>query len=128
MAKLQYIHDESGKPLYVILPLDEYKKLVGRQDDYESVPYHSDAHDDETVPHDDETVPHEVVSIMLDQNISLIAAWRIFRGFSQYDVATRLGTTQSAVSQWEAIDSKPQKKTREKLAELYRCSPSQMML
>ena len=121
MAKLQYIHDESGKPLYVILPLDEYKKLVGRQDDYESVPYHSDAQDDETVP-------HEVVSIMLDQNISLIAAWRIFRGFSQYDVATRLGTTQSAVSQWEAIDSKPQKKTREKLAELYHCSPSQMML
>ena len=121
MAKLQYIHDESGRPLYVVLPLDEYKKLVGRQDDYKSIPYNSDAHDDETVP-------HEVVSIMLDQNISLIAAWRVFRGLSQYDVATKLGTTQSAVSQWEAIDSKPQKKTREKLAELYQCRPAQMTL
>ncbi|MBI3311565.1 MAG: transcriptional regulator, partial [Serratia liquefaciens] len=37
-------------------------------------------------------------------------------------------TTQSAVSQWEAIDSKPQKKTREKLAKLYHCRPAQMAL
>ena len=70
----------------------------------------------------------EVVSIMLNQDVSLIAAWRIFRGLSQYDVAEKLGTTQSAVSQWEAPHSKPQKKTREKLAALYRCQPAQMTL
>lgn len=121
MAKLQYIHDDSGQPLYVVLPLDEYKRLVRQQEDYEPLPYHADKHDDETVP-------HEVVSIMLDQDVSLIAAWRIFRGLSQYDVAEKLGTTQSAVSQWEAPHSKPQKKTREKLAVLYRCQPTQMTL
>ncbi|MEN5281133.1 helix-turn-helix transcriptional regulator [Serratia marcescens] len=121
MAKLQYIHDDSGKPLYVVLPLDEYKKLVSQRNDDESIPYRADEHDDETVP-------HEVVSIMLNQDVSLIAAWRIFRGLSQYDVAEKLGTTQSAVSQWEAPHSKPQKKTREKLAALYRCQPAQMLL
>ncbi|WP_129544709.1 helix-turn-helix domain-containing protein [Serratia sp. 1D1416] len=121
MAKLQYIHDESGKPLYVVLPLDEYKKLVNQRDEYKAISYQADENDDETVP-------HEVISIMLDQDVSLIAAWRLFRGLSQHEVAERLGTTQSAVSQWEAVDSKPQKKTREKLAALYRCRPAQTIL
>ncbi|MGM7962738.1 transcriptional regulator, partial [Yersinia enterocolitica] len=36
--------------------------------------------------------------------------------------------TQSAVSQWEAVDSRPQKKTREKLAAIYKCRAAQMIL
>lgn len=52
----------------------------------------------------------------------------LYRGLSQYDVAEKLGTTQSAVSQWESIDSEPQKKTREQLAILYQCRPEQMIL
>ncbi|TBL56888.1 XRE family transcriptional regulator [Hafnia paralvei] len=47
-------------------------------------------------------------------------------GLSQYDVAEKLGTTQSAVSKWEAQGSKPHKKTRERLAALYNCKPEQM--
>ncbi|EKN3428992.1 helix-turn-helix domain-containing protein, partial [Yersinia enterocolitica] len=60
--------------------------------------------------------------------VSLLAAWRIYRGFSQYEIAKLLGTTQSAVSQWEAVDSRPQKKTREKLAAIYKCRAAQMIL
>ncbi len=88
---------------------------------WEDVPYYADKHDDETVP-------GEVVAIMVDQDVSLQAAWRIHSELSQYVVAEKLGTTRSAVSQWESVDSTPQKKNREKMAALYGCRPEQLML
>ncbi|MEI7340797.1 helix-turn-helix transcriptional regulator [Pectobacterium brasiliense] len=122
MSKLQFINDANGKPQFVVLPINEYERLMSDSDEgYEDIPYIADEHDDETVPND-------VVEIMFRDDVSLLAAWRIHRGLSQYDVAEKLGTTQSAVSQWEAKDSRPQKKTREKLAELYHCRPEQMTL
>lgn len=122
MSKLQFINDVNGKPQFVVLPIGEYEKLMSDSDaGYEEIPYLADEHDSETVPND-------VVEIMFRDDVSLLAAWRIHRGLSQYDVAEKLGTTQSAVSQWEAKDSRPQKKTREKLAELYLCRPEQMTL
>ncbi|QKJ05241.1 helix-turn-helix transcriptional regulator [Yersinia mollaretii ATCC 43969] len=68
------------------------------------------------------------LKITVIEGVSLLAACRIYRGFSQYEIAERLGTTQSAVSQWEAVDSYPQKKTREKLAVIYKCWTAQMTL
>ncbi|QOL13281.1 helix-turn-helix domain-containing protein [Dickeya dianthicola] len=122
MSKLQYINDMNGKPQFVVLPIDVYESLLSNDESgFETIPYAADEHDDETVPND-------VVNIMFRDDISLLAAWRVYRGLSQYDVAERLGTTQSAVSQWEAKDSRPQKKTRQKLAELYGCRPEQMIL
>jgi len=121
MTKLQYISDAEGKPQFVVLPVDEYERLISTAGEWESVPYVASNDDDETIP-------HEVVSIMVEQDVSLLAAWRIYRNMSQYDVAEKLSTTQSAVSQWESVDSKPQKKTRERLAALYSCHPDQMTL
>jgi len=43
-------------------------------------------------------------------------------------VAQKLGITQSAVSQLEALDSRPQKRTREKLAAIYGCKQEQISL
>lgn len=120
MAKLQYIHDEAGEPQFVVLPIAEYQQLISNAK-YDDIPYVAD-HDD------DQTIPNEVVQIMVNDGVSLLAAWRIYRGFSQYEIAELLGTTQSAVSQWEAVDSRPQKKTREKLAEIYKCRAGQMIL
>lgn len=117
----QYIYDEAGKPQFVVLAIADYEKLLADADSrWESIPI--EAGDD-----DDETIPHEVVGIMVDQDVSLQAAWRIHRGFSQYDVAAQLGMTQSAISQLERIESKPQKKTRERLAKLYDCRPEQLI-
>jgi len=88
----QYIYDEASKPQFVVLPVAEYEKLLSdAEGEWESIPI-------EASPEDDETVPHEVVGIMIDQEVSLQAAWRIHRGLSQYDVAEKLGTTQSAIS------------------------------
>ncbi|MEY0256195.1 helix-turn-helix domain-containing protein [Morganella morganii] len=120
MTKLQYINGNDGKPQFVVLPIEEYERLVG-DDDYTEIPYTSASDDYETVPND-------IVQIMLRDDISLLAAWRVYRGLSQYDVADLLNTTQSAVSQWEALNSRPQKKTREKLAKIYNCTPEQLTL
>lgn len=118
----QYIYDEAGKPQFVVLPVAEYEKLLSdAEGEWESIPI-------EASPDDDETVPHEVVGIMIDQEVSLQAAWRIHRDLSQYDVAEKLGTTQSAISQLERAESKPQKKTRERLAKLYDCRPEQLVI
>ncbi|GKW43214.1 MULTISPECIES: helix-turn-helix domain-containing protein [Pectobacterium] len=122
MSKPQFINDMNGQPQFVVLPISEYEKLLSDSDSgYEDIPYVADEYDNETVPND-------VVEIMFRDDVSLLAAWRIHRGLSQYDVAEKLGTTQSAVSQWEAKDSRPQKKTRAKLSEIYHCRPEQMIL
>ncbi|AOR63593.1 helix-turn-helix domain-containing protein [Pectobacterium wasabiae] len=121
---IQVIRDKSGKPEYAVVPYELYQKLIENADDpalYESIPYDRSAEDDVSIP-------HKVVSIHIDQDVSLQTAWRIFRGFSQQEVATALGMTQAAVSQLESPDSKPQKRTREKLAKLYHCEPEQLIL
>lgn len=118
----QYIYDETGKPQFVVLPVAEYERLLSDvEGEWEAIPIEADEHDDEIVP-------HEVVGIMIEQEVSLQAAWRIHRNLSQQYVAEQLGTTQSAISQLERVESKPQKKTRERLAKLYKCRPEQLVL
>ncbi|EYU13227.1 helix-turn-helix domain-containing protein [Photorhabdus aegyptia] len=123
MASIQFITDEHGKKQAVILPMDEYERLLAAADhdeNYQIIPY-------TTEPNDDETIPHEVVSIMVDDEVSLQAAWRIYRGLSQAEVAEKLGIKQAAVSQFEKSE-RPRKATIEKLADLYDCRISQLVL
>ncbi|HDR1420509.1 helix-turn-helix domain-containing protein [Pasteurella multocida] len=121
--KLQYINDTNGKPQFVVLPIEEFKRLTALDDDliFQDVPYQSDHTDNETVP-------NEVINIMFDQDLSLLAAWRVYRGLSQYDVAVKTGLTQSSISQAEKKGSKPQQKTCERLAAIYNCKPEQLFL
>lgn len=87
-----------------------------KEEEWEDVPYESDEYDD--IP-----LPDSVCDIMHREKVSLQAAWRILRGLSQQEVANKLGISQSAVSQLEAIDSRPQKRTREKLGGNIRLHP-----
>ncbi|MHA7847099.1 helix-turn-helix domain-containing protein [Serratia sp. D1N4] len=116
---VQIIRNDKGEPQYAVVPYAEYENLINAKDEWEDVPY---------VPskNDDMTIPNAVVNIMVSQDVSILAAWRIYRDLSQYDVAEKLGTTQSTVSQWEASE-RPQKRTREKLAALYDCQPEQLI-
>ncbi|WP_338463820.1 helix-turn-helix transcriptional regulator [Franconibacter daqui] len=114
MLNAQIIHDKQGKPEYAVIPYELYLSVLA------SLPYEPDSDDDVTLP-------HEVVGITVEQNVSLQAAWRIWRGLSQQEVAEKLGISQSAVSQLESPDSRPQKRTREKLAALYGCQPEQLV-
>lgn len=114
----QYVNDISGKPLYVLVPIADFEQLT-QKNKWQDIPTASDEFDDVLIP-------HEVVDIMFDKNISQIAAWRVYRGFSQEEAARRAGISQSALSQIEKIGSRPHEKTREKFAAIYQCLPEQL--
>ncbi len=118
--ELQYIKDAAGNPLYVLLPVAEFERLTADDEQYwQSVPVKSNEFDNATLP-------HEVVGIILEQNVSNIAAWRIYRGMSQSEAAEKAGISQSALSQIERKGKRPQSKTREQFAAIYGCHPDQL--
>ena len=126
---VQIIKDEEGKAQYAVIPYSEYfhmRLAMLEYDDedeneWEDIPYESDIYDNVGLP-------GEVCNLMHSEQVSLQAAWRILRGLSQQEVADKLGISQSAVSQLEAVDSRPQKRTREKLAAIYGCKQEQISL
>ena len=124
----RYINNPEGQPEFIILPIAEYENLLMK-----ASPFDEDLAEWEDIPIEatedgGELIPNDVVNIMFEQDVSLLAAWRIYRNLSQTDVAERTGLTQSAISQAERKESKPQKKTREKLAKIYQCKPEQLEL
>lgn len=126
---VQMIRDNKGKAQYVVIPYDEYFRMCLQlaeiddetDADLEDIEYERDIYDEVRLP-------GEVCEIMDNYNVSLQAAWRILRGLSQQEVADKLGISQSAVSQLESPDSRPQKRTREKLAAIYGCKQEQISL
>ncbi len=77
---VQIIRNDKGEPQYAVVPDSEYEKLINAKNDWEDVPYTASKSDDVTVP-------NAIVKIMIDQEVSLLAAWRVYRDLSQYDVA-----------------------------------------
>ncbi|KAA5523087.1 MULTISPECIES: helix-turn-helix domain-containing protein [Haemophilus] len=125
----RYINNSQGQPEFVILPIAEYEDLIMKASPFDD----ENAEEWENIPVEasedgNELIPNDVVNIMFEQEVSLLAAWRIYRSLSQAEVAKHTGLTQSAISQAERKESKPQKKTREKLAKIYQCKPEQLEL
>ena len=127
---IQFIKDEQGNTQYVVVPYHIWFNMQldrldvedeGEEEKWEEIPIEHDKYDDVGIP-------HEIVSISIDEEVSIQAAWRIARGLSQQEVAEKLGITQSAVSQLESPTSRPQKRTREKLAAIYGCKQEQLCL
>jgi DNA-binding XRE family transcriptional regulator len=103
----QVINDLSGRPEYILIPYEEYKSAT--------LSYLKKT-----------TVPHEVVCVMVESDISLIRAWREYLGFTQQEVAERLGITQAALSQIEDKNGKPRKATLQKLAAVFDLTVEQL--
>jgi transcriptional regulator with XRE-family HTH domain len=57
-----------------------------------------------------------VVERHILDGVSLIRAWREYKGLRQRDVAERLGISQSAYSQMENSDSEPRVATLQRVA------------
>lgn len=62
------------------------------------------------------TMPGEVLNLMLDENLSPLAAWRRHRGLSQAALATKAGLSQVWVGRIEAGGGYGSRETRRKLA------------
>lgn len=62
------------------------------------------------------TVPGPVVNLMLDEELSAIAAWRKYRGMTQAELAAAAGCTQAWLSQLESGARHGRPKLRKALA------------
>ena len=57
-----------------------------------------------------------------------IAEWRNAKGMTQKELAEALKTQQSSVSSWESGKTIPTKKTIEKIAAIFGCSPEELTI
>ncbi len=92
--------NQNGHPAFVVIPYAEFLQLY-------------------PLARESEMIPHTIVQKMIREDISRIKAWREYLGFTQQEVATQLGVSQAALSQIEAISSRPRKSTLEKLALIF---------
>lgn len=127
--KIQLLNGTSGKPEFVVLSVEEFNRLASGQVEidedgevWESIPVEAGELDNKPTA----AQPHDVVEIIITQNVSNAAAWRIYRGMMQSEAAKQAGMTQAAISQIEKRTSHPQEKTRQTLAKIYQCHPDQL--
>lgn len=102
--QVQILHDRDGNPEFAVIPYQDYL--------------------DRYVPKS--TVPHAVVSDIVD-GATPIRAWRDYLGFTQTEVAKRLGISQSAYAQMEAAE-RPRAATLERVAEAFSITADQLDL
>jgi DNA-binding XRE family transcriptional regulator len=103
-TNIQYI-EQNGKPVYAVIPYDEYLKLL---------------------PSEDATIPHEVVGLVIKKGMNLVKAWRTHLGLTQSEIAKKAGVTQAALSQMENTENTLRTATLEKLAKAMNLSVDQL--
>lgn len=94
LTNIQVINNVDGKPAFVIVPYDAYIKQYG-------------------IGHN--LIPNQVVGMVIENAFTPIKAWREYLGFTQLEIATRLGITHKAFAQLEA-SAKLRKSTLHKIA------------
>ncbi|MDO5680434.1 MAG: helix-turn-helix transcriptional regulator [Pelistega sp.] len=100
-----------GKPAFVILPYDDYLVLCNKKQTRIPV---------------DGTIPHEVISLQVNNDWSIIRAWREYLGITQIEMAQRLKVRQPTYANIEARHAKPRRATIERVAEALNISIEQL--
>ncbi len=83
MNPLQFTLDADGKPAFVVVPYEHFRRMRGG--------------------FVEGTVPNEVVNLAYEQGVSPMAAWREHFGLTQAEVAARIGITRAAYAQMERV-------------------------
>lgn len=76
----------------------------------------------------DSTIPHEVVSKMIDDDMTIYQAWRTHKKMTQSEVAERMGIPQSNVSRIESGKTSPSFQTIKAYAKALDLLPEQLDL
>jgi DNA-binding transcriptional regulator YiaG len=105
-TNIQVLKDAKGKPAFVVIPYAEYLSLSKQH-----------------AP----TIPNAVVNKVVNKDMTPIRAWREHLGFTQTEVAQRLGISQSAYAQQEAKEP-VRKATRENIAKALGIVPEQLAI
>lgn len=110
-----------GAPAFVVVPYSDYLALTD-----EAAKGRAKVAAKTAQLRDDGGVPHEVFTMSLKNNWSMIRAWREHLGFTQTQMAERLGVGQPTYAGMEAVDAKPRKSTRERIAAILGVSVAQL--
>jgi ribosome-binding protein aMBF1 (putative translation factor) len=89
----QVIRDKDGKPLYALVPIKEYERLMALDEKREDIATAEAAKDDETLP-------SEIVERLIEGE-NRVRVWRQYRGLRQRELAERIGISQSHLSDIE---------------------------
>ena len=97
---------QGGKPAFAVIPYGDYLQLTSEKEEA--------------------TIPHEVVGMLIENDWSLIKAWRQHFGISQKDLAKKAGISQPALSQMERSNNL-RDSTLEKIALAMGLDPEQLV-
>ena len=103
------IIQKDGKPLYVLVPYEQYVKSMHRLDAEQEA-----------------TIPHKVVEACILGGKSSVRAWREYKGLLQKQVADSLKISQAAYSQMEKPDTNLKPETIRKIARALKIKPEQL--
>lgn len=120
---IQFLTDSRGQKISAVVPIDLFEKLISNSELDELY----DTVQNEAGASDDVRYPNEVINILSERNCTMQAAWRLYRGMTQKQVADSLGIKQGTVSEFEKSE-RPRKDNLERLAKLYNCLPEQLIL
>jgi len=93
-TNVQILKGENGLPAFAVIPYSDYLALSANRP---------------------MTVPNEVVGKVLKLDLTPIRAWREYLGFTQTEVAQKLGISQAAYTKQEN-SSRLRKSSKEKIA------------
>ena len=97
LIEAQYINGTNGKPEFVVIPYHVYQNLT------------------KSFSAEQPVIPNVVVQKTVLEGIGIIRAWREYLELTQYEVASRMGISQAAYSQFEGA-KKTRQSTRKKIA------------
>jgi DNA-binding XRE family transcriptional regulator len=104
---------EKGKVKFVVLPVELFENLLDRLEDDADIRIIRDA---EQEPLYDQKEAEEYIFM------NPVKRERLDRGWTQKDLADRLEVKQSTVAKWERKEAVYRKKTRQKLARIFRAN------
>jgi ribosome-binding protein aMBF1 (putative translation factor) len=101
---------ENGKVKFVVLPISTFRNLLDRLQDKSDLDEIREVKD-EPVYEQDEAEDYIFMNPVRRE--------RLEKGWTQEELAARIGVKQSTVAKWERQDAIYRKKTREKLAKVF---------
>lgn len=107
----------NGIPVAAVVPYADYLALfdgqAGKVAEPEDMPTEAEV---EAARSDMLTIPHEVMGLVIDKKMTLLRAWREHLGFTQAEIAARMGISQSAYARMERGQGSPRIATLKNIA------------